>query len=190
MSRKTQAERRTETQANLLAAARQLFGENGYSDTAIGDIAAACGLTVRPIYHYFDSKLGLFKAVTQQIEQELIDNMNRNNPSGVQDILSGFMTRCEDPHFRQIMLIDGPVLISTMRPGESAVIKSSRERTAGIFGARPDGITMSLLMGALTEAAHYIAKHGASDRDYGKIRDLVDFLSQSNAQEAAARMQE
>ena len=59
--RRTQAQRREATQANLINAARQLFGERGYGDTSLEDIAAACNVTIRPIYHYFENKLGMFK---------------------------------------------------------------------------------------------------------------------------------
>ena len=84
--RRTQAERRRNTQARLLKAARRLFGQKGYAETSIEDIAAACGLTVRPIYHYYQNKLGLFTAVVAQLEQELIENQDRIDDADIVDV--------------------------------------------------------------------------------------------------------
>ena len=59
--RRTQAQRREETQGKVLACARQLFGEKGYQGTALEDIASEAGTTIRPIYHYFGNKEALFE---------------------------------------------------------------------------------------------------------------------------------
>ena len=175
--RRTQAERREATQAILLAAARELFGEKGYAETNLEDIAVACDVTVRPIYHYFESKLGLFTAVTEQIEQESVANIHDREEASAADIWTGFMANCEDPHFRQIILIDGPTLLGRSRMAEGAITIAAREETAKVLGRRPDGLTMSLLFGALSNAALYIAENGARPEDYVRIRELIEFHS-------------
>ena len=57
--RRTQAQRREETQQAVLDSASRLFGEKGYAGTSLEEIAADCGLTIRPIYHYFGNKKAL-----------------------------------------------------------------------------------------------------------------------------------
>ena len=176
-ARRSQAERREATQAKLLASARRMFGENGYADTSLEDIAADCGVTVRPIYHYFDSKLGLFTAVTEEIEQEIVRNMEGREDVGPSDIWTGFMKNCEDPHFRQIILIDGPTLLGRRRQADGQIAKAARQRTAGIFGAESDSLKVHMLMGALSHAALFIADQGADAEDYERIRELIEFFS-------------
>lgn len=173
--RRTQAERREATQANLLSAARRQFGENGYADTSLEDIAAACDVTVRPIYHYFGSKLGLFTAVTEELERENVANIRDRDNATLADIWSGFMANCEDPLFRQIILIDAPNILGASRMSDGIVAVAAREETAKVLGANPDGITMSLLFGALSSAALYIAENGAKPEDYARIRALIEF---------------
>lgn len=175
--RRTHAERREATKASLVAEARRLFGEQGYSDTGIEDIAAACGVTIRPIYHYFENKLGLFKAVIEDIEQESIAKIQSHEMPSVEHIWSGFMKNCEDPHYRQIILIDAPNLLGRQYMSEGAMTIAAREESAKVMGRSPDGLTMSLLFGALSNAAFYIAENGASQSDYDRIRDLIEFHS-------------
>ena len=175
--RRTQAERREATQASLLAAARRFFGEKSYAETSLEDIAAACNITVRPIYHYYKSKLGLFRAVTEEIERESIENMQNRDDADIEDIWSGFMANCEDSHYRQIILIDGPALLGRSRMTEGAMALAARKESAKVMNRRPDGLTMSLLFGALSSAALYIAENGADKEDYARIRELVEFHS-------------
>jgi len=179
MTRRTQAQRRETTQANLIAAARKAFGENGYAETSLEDIAAVCGVTIRPIYHYFENKLGLFKAVTEQIEAESIAKIHGREEASLADIWTGFMANCEDPNFRQIILIDGPTLLGRRRMTEGAISVAARKESAKLMGRHPNGLTMSLLFGALSSAALYIAEHGADANDYDKIRELIEFHSSS-----------
>jgi len=188
--RRTQAQRREATQSSLLIAARRLFGEHGYADTSIEDIAVECDLTVRPIYHYFKSKLGLFAAVTDQIEQELIERMQGQDDAEIGDVWERFMANCEDPHFRQIILIDAPTLLGRNRMAEGNVAKAARQRTAILFGRNPEGLSMTMLMGALSSAALYIAEHGSTAADYKKIRELIEFHSKAKSEVKGAKSED
>jgi len=177
IQRRTQAQRREATQARLIAAARNAFGERGYADTSLEDIAVVCDVTIRPIYHYFDNKLGLFKAVVETIERENVAKIKSHDNPDISDMWEGFMQNCEDPHFRQIMLIDAPMLLGRGAMAQGAITMAAREESAKVLGRRPDGLTMSLLFGALSSAAFYIAEHGATPQDYERIRALIKFHS-------------
>ena len=66
--RRTQAQRRAASRQAVLDSACRLFGEKGYTGTSLEEIAEDCGLTIRPIYHYFGNKKALFAAVNQVME--------------------------------------------------------------------------------------------------------------------------
>lgn len=54
---------RAATQAAILDSAMRLFAENGYAHTTTRSIAKAAGISTGLMYHYFDSKESLLRAV-------------------------------------------------------------------------------------------------------------------------------
>ena len=76
--RRSNQERSRLTQDKLIAAARRLFDQQGYADTAIDDIADAAGVTRGAVYHHFGGKQQLFRAVIEEIQDELADHVDRN----------------------------------------------------------------------------------------------------------------
>lgn len=54
-----------DTRAQILVAARELFGENGYAATTMRAIAQRAGVDAALIHHHFGSKEALFRAVMQ-----------------------------------------------------------------------------------------------------------------------------
>ncbi len=182
-TRRSQAERRAATQALLLSAARNQFGTHGYGETNLEDIAAECGMTIGPIYHYFKNKIGMFDAVVDQIEHELVEDIQGRESADVLDVWTGFIAKCENPKFRQIMLIDGPVILGRKRMMDGPITKAVRMRTAKLFGSNPDGLSMNMLMAALSSAAIYIAENGSTEEDYDKIKNLIGFYGMLGGKE-------
>lgn len=53
----------TETRRTLLAAAREVFAEHGFSNASISDIVNRAGSSVGSVYHHFGGKAELFLAL-------------------------------------------------------------------------------------------------------------------------------
>ncbi|WP_238593725.1 TetR/AcrR family transcriptional regulator [Endozoicomonas atrinae] len=123
--RKTQAERRAETRQQVLDSACRLFGRNGYANTSLEEIASDCGLTTRPVYHYFGNKLALFQAVNDVMVSRILaiqhEPRSGNKATRFMAIWEAFLDLCDDPGFRQVVLIDSPTILGRERWKKSPV---------------------------------------------------------------------
>ncbi|MBW2497355.1 MAG: TetR/AcrR family transcriptional regulator [Deltaproteobacteria bacterium] len=165
-SRRTQAERRAETRGAVLESACRLFGSKGYAETSLEEIAAACGMTIRPIYHYFGNKRELFAAVNEVMEERIIASM-QTQPAAVAAgdprlvAWRAFLDLCQDPEFRRIVLIDSPNVLGRERWAASAVTRFAQGLLRGpLGGTGPETpeLAVRMLIGAFAEAALSIAE--------------------------------
>ena len=56
----------TEKRTLILEKAKQLFGEAGFANTSVSDVAAACDLPVGSIYTYFTNKEDIVRAIVEE----------------------------------------------------------------------------------------------------------------------------
>lgn len=73
MARKTRPVSRNpeRTRQQLLAAAIDLFSRRGYHAVSVDEIVAAAKVNKRMVYHYFDSKEGIYKVALQEVYSRL-----------------------------------------------------------------------------------------------------------------------
>jgi AcrR family transcriptional regulator len=64
--RRTQPERRAQTRARLLAAAREVFAQRGYNGASLDLVSEHAGCTKGALYHHFGSKEGLLLALMDE----------------------------------------------------------------------------------------------------------------------------
>jgi AcrR family transcriptional regulator len=69
-SRKQRAQPAGVRRDQILAAATEYFGRNGYEDTKWADVAAAVGIGSTALYHYFDSKLHCLYVIMAESNDE------------------------------------------------------------------------------------------------------------------------
>src|SRR5437763_1529630 len=70
------AERSAATTGELVRTSRELFAARGFADTSIDDIVSAAGVTRGALYHHFDSKTDVFRAVFEDLERELAERIS------------------------------------------------------------------------------------------------------------------
>lgn len=165
--RRSQEERRQATTDALVASGRRLFGERGYAGVSSAAIAAAARVTTGAMYHHFENKAALFRAVFETVEAELAVAVRLAAASPGDPLLRlekgalAFLKAARQPKVRRIVLIDGPRVLGWdrwreiderhhLRPLKAALIAAMR---AGLMKRQDPDAVARLLMGALTEAA-------------------------------------
>ena len=115
--KRTQAERSEATRGALIAAARGLFAERGYNAVGTEEIVREAGVTRGALYHHFDGKRELMRAVYEQLEAELsADFASRVAPGAdpltvLREGAETFLDQCLEPEVQQIALLDGPAVL-------------------------------------------------------------------------------
>jgi AcrR family transcriptional regulator len=170
-TRKTQEERSAATTAVLIRSARDLFAKKGFADTATEDILKVAGVTRGALYHHFDSKAALFRAVFENEEAALtarLVKVAQSQPDALTGLHAGcrtFLEACLDPVVQRIVLRDARAVLSLdeLREIESrytlAALRNGLTQAvaAGAIVERPVDMLAHMLLGALSEAAMAIA---------------------------------
>ena len=158
------------TRAALLVAARELFGEQGYTATPLEEIVARAGVTKGALYHHFGSKIELFRAVFEQVSHEISDQVVAVflEPDHFYALTAGCQLMIDaqlDPAVRRIVLHDARSVLDW----DSVRAIETRYGAVGIRGAlrkamqggaierQPLRPLALLVTGALSEACFYVA---------------------------------
>lgn len=115
--RQSNGDRSALTRAALVKAARGLFVKNGYSETSTPALVKAAGVTRGALYHHFEDKKSIFRAV---IEIECADVAGSirasasNSPSVMAALRAGataYLDAMQLPGRAQLVLIEGPAVL-------------------------------------------------------------------------------
>ena len=172
--RRTQGERTAQTRAALIAAARRLFGAEGFAEVGAERVAREAGMTRGALYHQFDGKAGLFAAVLDQVEAEIAqrvaDAVAGFDPADTTGMLvagaAAWLDASTEPDLQRIVLLDGPSVLGWDRWREiclrhtvgliAALLQDGIDR--GSLPPQPVQALTHVLVGAVDEAALYIAQ--------------------------------
>jgi len=116
--RTRKAEQSEATRTALLRAARKLFMERGYAGVGTEEIVTKAKVTRGALYHHFRDKKDLFRAVHEQLEAEMAEEIGRQLAGGPADdpvelLRTGagtFLDHCTKPVAR-IVLVDAPSVL-------------------------------------------------------------------------------
>jgi AcrR family transcriptional regulator len=158
------------TRASLLAAARELFGEQGYVDTSNDEIVARAGVTKGALYHHFNGKEDLFRAVFEQVQHEVSDRAVAEflGEDSWEALISGCALWIDshlDHSVRRIVLQDARAVLGwddvraiENRYGAVALRGALRKAMRyDVLEKQPLRPLAVLLIGALSEGCLYIA---------------------------------
>jgi AcrR family transcriptional regulator len=169
--RRSQQDRSSSTRSALETAARELFAERGYQAVPADEIVKAAGVSRGALYHHYGDKQGLFRAVFENVERELTEEISTAQ-AGAPDVMSGALTAlggyfdaCERPEVRQIVLVAGPAVLGLRtwheieaKYGLGLVIEAFEQAIEqGVIAPQPVEMLARLVLSAMAEAALLIA---------------------------------
>src|SRR3954468_19333275 len=166
--------RETEARATreaLIDAALDLFTARGYAEVGTEEIVARAKVTRGALYHHFDDKRDLFRAVFERVESDLMERIGATMQSADDpyELMVGgmraFLDACEEPAVKQISLTDAPAVLGWEEWRGVEHRHRPRPHRAGPEGAGAAGVLRPiavdpmahLLVAALSEAAFVIA---------------------------------
>jgi AcrR family transcriptional regulator len=159
------------TREALIVAARELFTERGYAAVGTEQIVARAKVTRGALYHHFEDKRDLFRAVFERVEEELVTRIAAKMKAADDPwelMLAGmraFLDACDRPDVKQISLTDAPAVLGWSEWREIDNRYGLGLTRAALQGAVDAGVVRPiaiepmahLLVAALSEAAFFIA---------------------------------
>ncbi|WTW92435.1 TetR/AcrR family transcriptional regulator [Streptomycetaceae bacterium NBC_01309] len=204
-TRRTQQERSGTTTAELLAAARALFAEDGYAATSLDAVCERAGVSKGALYHHFRNKEALFHAVYAAEEAKIAEAValaylkvhKRDRWDAVFEGCKAYLMMCIDPGVQRITLRDAPgalgfeavdeiteLCVDQMRIGVSRAID------AGRIAPRPVEPLARMLFGGLGEGARTIGRSDDPERAQrealAELRRLFDAIAEDRPAEPTA----
>lgn len=167
------------TAARILATAVDAFAARGYSAVGLEDIASEAAVTRGAVYHHFQSKAGLFRAVhaeTQRRVGQAVDDATTaiTDPWDALEVgCRAFLTASVRADSRQIMLIDGPSVLGwdvwraddADNSGRLLLAVLTELDAAGALDVVSVPAAHALLTGAMNEAALWVATTDQHDQN-------------------------
>jgi AcrR family transcriptional regulator len=168
----SKAEQADATRTALGAAARQLFTERGYAATSTTEIVERAGVTRGALYHHFAAKEDLFRAVFEQLEDEVTKHVAKEALTSADPLeqlrlgTRAYLDACIDPAVQRVVLLEGPSVLGwqtwqeiEQRYGYGLVVAGVEAAIgAGLIAAQPVEPLAHVLFGALTEAGMVVAR--------------------------------
>ena len=186
----TQAERTAATRQALLAAGRALFAANGFANTPREDIVERAGVTRGALHHHFGRKEDLFRAVCEELEEEIGVRVMTAAVEGADPMAQlrlgcqAFLDAALDPAVQRIVLLDAPAVLGwegwrefEAQHGLGMVTEAIRQvMAAGQIDEQPVEQLAHIVLAALNEAALLVASADDPTETRRAVGETIDRL--------------
>lgn len=160
-TRRSNTQRSAEMRSRLMQAARDTFVEKGFAATGTPEIVKRAAVTRGALYHHFDDKTDLFRAVVKAETDQLAEDIDartadiRSPDEALRIGTEAYFASMAAAGRCKILLEDGPAVLGL---AEMSVLHAAGGRStlvSGITRARPDLPTAEVLALAVSLSAAY-----------------------------------
>lgn len=167
------------TRRRLLEAGRAIFSQKGFGAASTGEIARQAGATRGALYHHFDGKDELFRALFEAMEEDLLERVGEaiadeeTFEGRLKRGIESFLDQCLDPDVQRIVLLEAPAVLGweqwrdiDEKYAHGLIREFLRDgMDEGKIEEQPVEPLTQLVMGALTQAAMALARSSEPERD-------------------------
>lgn len=172
-AKQTKAEQTLRTRRAILDRARHLFATKGYAATGTEEIISELGITRGALYHQFNDKLGVFKAVVAEAYDEMIDYINAKvqplDDPWEQLVIGcqAFLEIAQQEERRRLVFIEAPAVLAA-----DTLVEFDQYG----FGLLQESIQKVINEGKLNT----IDAEGFAHLVNGSLNELASWVAQSN----------
>jgi AcrR family transcriptional regulator len=169
----TKAEQTLRTRRAILVRARHLFATKGYAATGTEEIISELGITRGALYHQFNDKLGVFKAVIAEAYGEITGYIRRkiqpldNNWEQLVIGCQAFLEIAQQEELRRLVFIEAPAVLAA-----DTLVEFDQYG----FGLLYEAIQIAVKEGKLNT----IDVEGFAHLVNGSLNELAAWVAQSN----------
>lgn len=160
-------ERRTQ----ILEAAAELFGTQGYHSTSVSDIIAQAGIARGTFYLYFQSKRAIFEELVDQLVRDIVSRIRRvvlgeGHPSAKEQLLVNIHGVIE-------LLSARRSLLAILLEGAVGLDEGFNEKLAGFYGRAVSLIEGSVLLGKTMGLVRDVDGRVAALMAIGALKEIL-----------------
>jgi AcrR family transcriptional regulator len=178
------------TRVALVEVARDLFGEKGFAAVSIEEIVQGARVTRGALYHHFDDKQALFRAVLEAIESELADRMQAaaqretHRWEQLQAACHAYLDACLERDVQRVVVLDAASVLGWHAWCEIdkryglGVLQERFEAAldAGLIDPQPIEAVAQLVLGALNVGGRVIAEAKNAKEARKQVGETIDRL--------------
>lgn len=178
------------TRAALVDGARHLFGEKGFAAVSIEEIVQGARVTRGALYHHFDDKQALFRAVLETIESELAERMRAaaqakaHRWEQLRAACYAYLDACLEQDVQRIVVLDAASVLGWHTWCEIdkryclGVLEERFEAAvqAGLMDPQPLESVAQLVLGALNVGGRVIAEAKNAKEARKQVGETIDRL--------------
>ncbi|NOX83840.1 MAG: TetR/AcrR family transcriptional regulator [Alphaproteobacteria bacterium] len=191
----SKAEKSAATRSHIIAVARRIFACKGFSGASLSEIVSHAKVTTGAVYHHFSDKKGLFRAVAESVEQEILNAVierigkSKETQSGIEgNEFTAFekgveftLEVCAQPGIQRIVFHDAPAVIGQrewreveMKYAFGLMQNMLASLSAnGIIKNKNTEMLAQIILGAIIEAAHAVALSGNQKEALSEAKSIV-----------------
>jgi len=174
-----------ETQKALRRQARKLFAQKGYSGANTNELVGRARVTKGALYHHFANKRELYRAVVEDMEQELVERIEAAGAGlapweRLSAMGHAYIAACREPALARMLVLEAPVVLGWKtwceleQKYEVAAFARCLKEAGGLH--EPAETLAQVILGALTTGARVIATSADPEAAREQVQKTIDRL--------------